>query len=337
MHEFLHILLIVGRIAVVGVGCLAFYVAFFLYPDQEGRLQNRIEDVWVSVNDRAKVTGRLSIALFNRVAAIVERLFNRIFGARRFSYRLVSLSMNLSLAIPMAWLVHLYAHVISELSGMDILRFIVLPLSPTVCAAIAIWCPRRWIVILTSIPVWIALCAEVLTKLDQVDTDAMPAYLLTMGSAVLLSIGSDICAVLLIRWSLSRLAEERSLLAIVQRIVVVAVLMFVIALLPWCLLLAWYGYPPLHSYRIIIYEDFTALIAGMNLATAIYCLVPVTLSLTVLGHRLLWPILNRLIFPIARFELIKNRKAMAGIGSLAILAGLGLKKVTLEDILKLFG
>src|SRR5579863_2794189 len=71
MNEFVHILLIVGRIAAFGIGCSAFYLAFFLYPNQEGELQNRIEDFWITVNDRARDTGRLSTALFNRISAVV--------------------------------------------------------------------------------------------------------------------------------------------------------------------------------------------------------------------------------------------------------------------------
>jgi len=75
---------------------------------------------------------------------------------------------------------------------------------------------------------------------------------------------------------------------------------------------------------------------AMNVSTVAYCLVPIVLLLFVLCHRAMWPVLNRLLFPVARFELIRNRKALAAIGSLCILAGLGLKPATLEAVLKLF-
>ena len=45
------------RGAAVLAGVLAYYVAFFIYEDEEGKWQSRIENVWVSIHDKAKESG----------------------------------------------------------------------------------------------------------------------------------------------------------------------------------------------------------------------------------------------------------------------------------------
>jgi hypothetical protein len=51
-----HALILVSRVVAGIVGGVAFYFALFLYEDEEGLWQNRIEKLWASVYDRAKIT-----------------------------------------------------------------------------------------------------------------------------------------------------------------------------------------------------------------------------------------------------------------------------------------
>lgn len=136
-----------GRIAALCIGWLAMYVGFFLYPDQEGRLQNRIEDFRVTVHDRALQTGSTSVALFNRTASVVQRTFNRIFGPEVFSLRLVVISCILSLSIiaitlALAGIVDAFSSGFSR-ESVEVL-FAVLPV---ICACVALWRPQRWILL----------------------------------------------------------------------------------------------------------------------------------------------------------------------------------------------
>jgi hypothetical protein len=69
-----------------------------MYDDEEGKWQSRIEALWVTVNDREKQTGSRTFALFNNVAEITTRGFNRIFGSRLFSFQSVGVSTAYALA-----------------------------------------------------------------------------------------------------------------------------------------------------------------------------------------------------------------------------------------------
>src|SRR6266849_3677624 len=86
------------RTLAVLIGSLAFYIAFFMYEDEEGKWQNRIEKLWVTINDRAKFTVGKTSALFNKVSIVVSRTFDRIFGPKLISLRAVGVSTSYSLA-----------------------------------------------------------------------------------------------------------------------------------------------------------------------------------------------------------------------------------------------
>ena len=51
-----HALIIVSRVVAGLVGALAFYLAFFLYEDEDGVWQNRVDNLWRSVYRRAQGT-----------------------------------------------------------------------------------------------------------------------------------------------------------------------------------------------------------------------------------------------------------------------------------------
>jgi hypothetical protein len=74
------------------VAIIAFYVAFFLY---ENVWQNRIDNLWCSVYDRAKVTRSTSTALFNRIGEILQNFFSQLFGRRLVSFQAIAVSLNL--------------------------------------------------------------------------------------------------------------------------------------------------------------------------------------------------------------------------------------------------
>jgi len=69
-----------------------------MYEDAEGKWQNRIETVWVAIDDREKLSGSRTSALFNTVAAIVTRGFNRILGRKIFSFQFIGVSSSYSFA-----------------------------------------------------------------------------------------------------------------------------------------------------------------------------------------------------------------------------------------------
>jgi len=304
------------------------YIAFFQYPGEEGRVQNRIEDIWVTVHDRARETGRVSTALFNRVAAIVQRLFNRMFGTQVFSLHLISVSVNLSLAVPLV-LLGLAGYSLGIQSGVKEveshgLLYLLAAAATMICASVAIWRPRIWILIVAALPPFILLSLAG-SSIDMT-FDTFESTGLWIGASLV----SDLIALAVIKWSLGSIAVDRSLPTILMRVLGVT---GIVLLVIWAPMM----YPGAYDLENSVQPAINGMaIFMMNVSTALYCLIPFSLLVFVLVHRATWPVLSRLLFPIARFELVKNRKAMAVLGLICILLGLGLKEATLEAILKLF-
>jgi hypothetical protein len=90
---------IIARGVAFAVACFSFYLAFFLYEDEKGLMQNRLESLWISIYERAKATDSLSTALFNKIGATLRWTFSTVFGASLFSIEAFLASTNLSLAI----------------------------------------------------------------------------------------------------------------------------------------------------------------------------------------------------------------------------------------------
>jgi hypothetical protein len=328
-------LVLSGRIAALCIGCLAIYVGFFLYPDQEGQLQNRIEDFWVTVHDRALETGSTSVALFNRTAGAVQRAFSRIFGHAIFSLQLVINSSCLSLS-GIALAVSVVGIVDAFRNGFSPQSFeMLLTVPPAVCACAALWRPQRRLLLAAALPLSFVCVARMMLVGDHRTPLYRAAIILTC--ALLGSLVSDAIAVAIVKWSLGTITAQRSLRTIFKRLILTGLTV------PACIVFPLAGTVIVDIFpsfaRAIHYDMWWsfALLGFMNLTTSIYCLIPAGVFLFVLAHRIVWPVLNRLIFPVARFQLLRNRRAMAAIGSLGILTGLGLTDATLEAVLKLFG
>jgi hypothetical protein len=77
-------------------------------------------------------------------------------------------------------------------------------------------------------------------------------------------------------------------------------------------------------------------VATVNLATALAAAAVVLIAAALALHALFWPILDRLTYAVARYDLVRKKKALAG-GGIALVAlampGLG---AWLEAIRKLF-
>jgi hypothetical protein len=79
-------------------GFFVLYMAFFTYEDEEGAIQDKIENLWVSIRDRQEQSGERVAALFQKIAEILDEFFNRVFGKSLISFQAVCVTMCYSLA-----------------------------------------------------------------------------------------------------------------------------------------------------------------------------------------------------------------------------------------------
>ena len=86
--------LIASKILAIVVGCATVFVALFMYEDEEGKWQNRIDELWLAIDDRARITGRKAVALLNKMSDIVTAGLDRVFGHRLLFFRSIGASTS---------------------------------------------------------------------------------------------------------------------------------------------------------------------------------------------------------------------------------------------------
>src|SRR5436309_2081033 len=79
----------VTQLAAGAAGALLLYLSFFLHEDEEGRLANRLEDLWIRMDDLQKKSLSRNAAFLSGASRIVLSLLSRLFGDRVLSLQAI--------------------------------------------------------------------------------------------------------------------------------------------------------------------------------------------------------------------------------------------------------
>ncbi len=66
-------------------------------------------------------------------------------------------------------------------------------------------------------------------------------------------------------------------------------------------------------------------VLAFNLITALYCLIPVLLLTGLILHRIIWPLLSRLVYPLANEDLLSNRTVLIAFGGACLAVALNIQ------------
>src|ERR1035441_4230660 len=95
MPNILHIFL---RILAGIAGALLLYVAFFLYEDEEARIQNRLEQIWHKIDALQSTAMSKEMAFLQGATRTTSAILDRLLGHKLLSLQSVAVSMTFSLA-----------------------------------------------------------------------------------------------------------------------------------------------------------------------------------------------------------------------------------------------
>jgi len=126
-------------------------------------------------------------------------------------------------------------------------------------------------------------------------------------------IGSDVFFVAVVRWALRKLAKKATLRLVLFVIALQIIIWTILLVLPTyiAIKLGWPRYfhksgdPPWMIPELIVL---------FNLPTAFISSIFAAMLGLLQVHRLIWPALSRFFYPLARFEIVRKRKVMVGIG-----------------------
>src|ERR1700739_4012901 len=79
-------------------GVLALYLAIFMYEDEEGALQDRVDQLWVQIHDRKQRSHQRIVSFLSTAGEALNKGLDRLFGSKLISLQAASISMCYSMA-----------------------------------------------------------------------------------------------------------------------------------------------------------------------------------------------------------------------------------------------
>jgi len=320
----------IAKTASLLFGSLLLYIAFFMYEDEQGKLQNRIENIWIAVNDKQKASADKATVLFNKVADVVRRVLNRILGTKLISIQMIGVSSSASFAsilglVGLALLILRHMGFSRHVVVADPLFYpalllvglllLVLSFINLVFASLPSIYPSAFTRILSLVPVSlfsIGLLSPGKARLPG-------SNLLVLFSALLISVLSDVlllsAARLSIRWISTSDDRSKILLAFLVQVLIVVLLIVV----PFQLAATFLTRNPNSVTAKILVS-----VGGLNVFTAFAASAFAFAMVIVVLHRAFWPILDRIIYAVARFTIIRNRMLMSSLAVIFVSYGLSL-------------
>ncbi len=288
-------------------GATLEYIAWLLYEDEQGRIQNKLERWWVRLSDQQSIALSLHAAFLRQIARLCTGALDRLFGNRLFSARAFSVTTCYSLAGASSIAAYVAWGFGDQPSTMIMaficLGFILLGTAPALAREPRL--VRFWVVAQILVVALITLEAivdswedhDVLLLVGIVTSFALCIFFLALSRRLLL-------------WCTS-----------IERPLGIAKVIGGNLLLAATLLV-----PSLLFSESSTAGDFspTIFFQGVAVVGVVFSLLFVVLGASMLAHRLIWPTVNRPLYAIAQAGVVRRRK-LFGIVGLALLTYAGWK------------
>jgi hypothetical protein len=307
-------LLTIVWVALKVVGVLAAVAAFLLYEDEEGRLQNRLELWWVTIDDKRNAALSWTAAFLQGIAIQTRAAFDRIFGSKPVSMQIFGVSFWLSLAS--VSLVAVLTSLVTSQNGK--LQFVWLTCSCVLMALVPAFAPYRWLRVLWyGVLVWmfVNFFDFTLFVYQRGDSHLASRILIYVAIAEGVSFVCDVIYIALTRWSLqnaSQAVRDRQVYACIALIGVAIILFFVLLIGPIFVGLR----VARHS---LVVGGAILLCFGLNSISLLTTLLMAIIAILLLVHRVFWPMLQRPLYALQRYDILKNKVALWAVALVLIL------------------
>ncbi len=318
---------------------MLLYSSAFLREDEEGRVQNVIEGWWIRLNDLQSAALSEQMAFMRTVAAIATSWFDRLFTKKLFSLTAICVSICFtfsSLALGMLYFGQLFSYFreFNNPNRWDIPEELsVLALCGGIAAVFLFLgfvrsflktkhLQRIWLLsICLIVPLTFSVTHEMFgvgEKFSETGVRVDIMYDLTKESLVFIavctvSVIADFSLITLNRLSLRWIKQSKVFAPSIGIVIGNCVLAVLYIWIPAQL----GGGNPIFEYN--IWKLAAEWISAANILTALVALVFVLVALIMILHRIAWPLVERLVYALARFGIFRHRKALATVG-LALLS-----------------
>ena len=310
---------VVAKVCVGLIGAGALYCACFLYEDEEGRLQNKIEALWIAIDDLQR-RGQ-SFPLVTKIASLINRAMDKVAGKGEgiVSQKLMGISTCFSFAGLALWTMFQFYPAIMHHPELPRSTQLIMMLPNAITLLVTLALPvialkyeSKWLSIVTVIPIVAYLFR-----------DKLPDYIFSTNvreGLIFMSMYIGALLLIVVRWTMWLLERNANIIRITCAITFHLIIVVVLVILP---------IQHAHASKVIIIPvdvnnpvgvmwayslSFGYTFAALNTATGLFAISFTSILIFMLLHRTLTPLVARILYPIARFQVIRNRKVMAAIG-----------------------
>lgn len=295
------------EIVAFALGLLLISWSVFLYEGEEARVDDALAAWWVALDDTSKRSISLNATFARRLAVTVTAWLNAIYGESLLSARAITSSFCLSLS--------------SVLLVVSVLTLQAGDASwPTACGgllslflfAAAVMKRRRFVRIIALLLGTLGTVAVILAIAHRMSLLVIPFFsvedvaLRSIGDVALalgLGLVGDFAVVLFTRYLATRTATAQRVLLPVIAALLNAILAVLITVIPLEVGIHFYSGTPWLAIGFFV-------AALTNLYACLIAISFLPLTITLLLHRAMWPVLNRSIYSIHRFKLFQQRKVL---------------------------
>jgi len=308
------------RVVAMAFGLLLISLASLTYEDEENRLQSKVEDWWIQIDDKRTASLSWATLFIQGVARLTDRLFDRIFGKRLFSLRVVGVSILFSIAsafLSVSIFSFLGHNKIPSSSNLGMfawfLRFSVFALLPAISESPSLpwkpWLPRLlrlfWYVLLIFLMLSVTSFLTFLAKSKSAITAQSAMNFLGLLFAI--GFAFDVVYIAFTRWVLRRVSMTNRAAGILFWIFVQCFFLATLIVLPP------YAGVKLFQHANVVGGAFlfSFFLNSVDVVAASAALI---LTVLLLVHRLIWPVLQRPLYAIQRFDVIRRKRWLWGLG-----------------------
>jgi hypothetical protein len=356
------IAVLIGRIVAGCLGAILIYSALFLYKEEEGGLENRIEQWWQRIRDLHAHAISRETAFLKVVADVTSKGFAKLFGKRLFGAKAVAASMCYSQAaifflVTITGLPNLPPRQMEGTrltTGILCLVFLFIgSLGPFIDrqSQKLFWLSSVLIATVGWPPLFMAVFNRIVSKSYSWTEISIP-----IAEMILFAVACDFLFIALTRVMLARAAKSSSFLTIATLAIGNAFLAAALSIGPivasmWLdSLLKLRAIYDAHGHLImgphilatqfirnlVTLVDIPLLLVGAsNFLDALVSLSWFLIAIMMLLHRLFWPLIERPVYALFRHRVFSEQKKLVFFSGVA-LVGLAIPRVgqALENVVK---
>ena len=283
--------------------------ASFLYEDEEGKIQSRVQEWWIKLDDKQSASRSRVAAFMQEVARLTAQGFDSLFGKRLLSLRFIVVSVYLSIASFFLFGLLTFSMIRNPGSltrhglFLSFLSFLTLASFPALLGEGRTFGDRLFRGIWWAVIPVFALSISGFLVFVYKRFGAASTFR-GIGLALLpfaISFVVDLAYIVLTRWILRRIRGIDRVSEIVLMLTEYFLILAIILVgLPDIGLLA-----AKYSLRV---GGFTILSVSFDSIDILVAFSGLLVALVLFFHRLFWPFIQRPLYVIQRFRLIKNKK-----------------------------